>query len=148
VIDAALGEIMVTCSKMEWLMSRGKRALKPEDRSTNLLLCYKKSQVIYEPLGVVAAIVSWNYRQSLFFRRMCDACSIALPCFFPALHNAWSPILASIFAGNGIALKCSEHVIWSSTWFVGAIQECLLACGHDPDLVQASVTARNSSWGG
>jgi len=57
---------------------------------------------------------------------------------FIALHNAWSPILASIFAGNGIVLKCSENVIWSSTWFVGAIQECLRACGHDPDLVQVS----------
>lgn len=53
-----------------------------------------------------------------------------------ALHNAWSPILASIFAGNGVVLKCSEHVIWSTAWFVGAIGECLQACGHDPDLVQ------------
>ena len=53
-----------------------------------------------------------------------------------ALHNAWSPILASIFAGNGVVLKCSEKVIWSSTWFVEAIQKCLEACGHDPNLVQ------------
>lgn len=29
--------------------------------STNLLLAHKKSKVVYEPLGVVAAIVSWNY---------------------------------------------------------------------------------------
>jgi acyl-CoA reductase-like NAD-dependent aldehyde dehydrogenase len=53
-----------------------------------------------------------------------------------ALHNAWSPILAAIFAGNGIVLKCSENVIWSTTWFVGAITRCLEICGHDPDLVQ------------
>jgi len=44
--------------------------------------------------------------------------------------------LASIFAGNGIVLKCSENVIWSTTWFVDAIQECLRVCGHDPELVQ------------
>jgi acyl-CoA reductase-like NAD-dependent aldehyde dehydrogenase len=56
-----------------------------------------------------------------------------------ALHNAWSPILAAIFAGNGIVLKCSEHVVWSSSWFVGAIQECLKACGHDQELVQVSI---------
>lgn len=55
-----------------------------------------------------------------------------------ALHNAWSPILAAIFAGNGIVLKCSENVVWSTTWFVGAITECLRVCGHDPELVQVS----------
>ncbi|PPR03524.1 hypothetical protein CVT24_007010 [Panaeolus cyanescens] len=113
-IDAALGEILTTCSKLEWLIKHGEKALQPESRSTNLMLSYKKSQILYEPLGVVAAIVSWNY----------------------PLHNAWSPILASIFAGNGVVLKCSEQVIWSTTWFVGAISACLRACGHDPELIQ------------
>ncbi|TFK72146.1 ALDH-like protein [Pluteus cervinus] len=113
-IDAALGEILTTCSKMEWLLEHGEKYLRPETRSTNFMLSYKKSQVHYEPLGVVAGIVSWNY----------------------PLHNAWSPILAAIFAGNGVILKCSENVIWSTTFFVGAIQECLNACGHDPSLVQ------------
>lgn len=56
--------------------------------------------------------------------------------FSTALHNAWSPILAGIFAGNGVVLKCSENVIWSTAWFVGAIKEALRACGHDPELVQ------------
>ena len=53
-----------------------------------------------------------------------------------ALHNAWSPILAGIFAGNAVVLKCSEQVIWSSTWYIEIIQNCLRACGHDSDLVQ------------
>lgn len=57
-----------------------------------------------------------------------------------ALHNAWSPILAAIFAGNGIVLKCSENVIWSTTWFVKAIKEALRVCGHDEDLVQVHTT--------
>ena len=48
---------------MEWLIARGERALKPENRASNLILSYKKSQVHYEPLGVVAGIVSWNYRE-------------------------------------------------------------------------------------
>ncbi|KII89226.1 hypothetical protein PLICRDRAFT_53690 [Plicaturopsis crispa FD-325 SS-3] len=113
-IDASLGEVLTTCSKMEWLMNHGERALRPESRSNPLALSYKKSQVYHEPLGVVAAIVSWNY----------------------PLHNSWSPILAAIFSGNGIVLKCSEHVVWSSLWFVGAIQECLFTCGYDPELVQ------------
>ncbi|KAF5386922.1 hypothetical protein D9615_001926 [Tricholomella constricta] len=113
-IDAALGEILTTCSKMEWLINHGENYLKPETRAGNFMLSYKRSEVHYEPLGVVAAIVSWNY----------------------PLHNAWSPILASIFAGNGVVLKCSENVIWSTTWFVGAINECLRICGHDQELVQ------------
>jgi acyl-CoA reductase-like NAD-dependent aldehyde dehydrogenase len=66
VIDAALGEILTTCSKMEWLMNYGEAALRPETRRSNLLLSYKKSKVYHEPLGVVAAIVSWNYRSSNF----------------------------------------------------------------------------------
>ncbi|KAF9466264.1 meiotic sister-chromatid recombination aldehyde dehydrogenase [Collybia nuda] len=113
-IDAALGEILTTCSKMEWLLNHGEAALKPERRASNLMMSYKRSEVHYEPLGVVAAIVSWNY----------------------PLHNAWSPILAAIFSGNGIVVKCSESVIWSTTWFVGAMTACLRACGHDPELIQ------------
>ncbi|KIK63576.1 hypothetical protein GYMLUDRAFT_221740 [Collybiopsis luxurians FD-317 M1] len=113
-IDAALGEILVTCCKMEWIMDHGEEYLRPESRKSNLIQIYKKSEVHYDPKGVVAAIVSWNY----------------------PLHNAWSPILASIFSGNGVVLKCSENVIWSTSWFVNIIKNCLEACGHDPELVQ------------
>jgi hypothetical protein len=65
VIDAALGEILTTCSKMDWLLRHGEKYLRPETRSSPLILGYKKSVVHYEPLGVVAAIVSWNYRMTL-----------------------------------------------------------------------------------
>lgn len=64
VIDAALGEILTTCSKMDWLLRHGEKYLRPETRSSPLILGYKKSMVHYEPLGVVAAIVSWNYRMA------------------------------------------------------------------------------------
>lgn len=47
-------------------MNYGEAALRPETRHSNLMLSYKKSQVHYEPLGVVAAIVSWNYRSCNF----------------------------------------------------------------------------------
>jgi acyl-CoA reductase-like NAD-dependent aldehyde dehydrogenase len=62
VIDAALGEILTTCSKMEWLIKHGEKAIRTETRPSNFMMFYKKSQVVYEPLGVVSAIVSWNYR--------------------------------------------------------------------------------------
>ncbi|KAI0828993.1 meiotic sister-chromatid recombination aldehyde dehydrogenase [Trametes gibbosa] len=113
-LDAALGEVITTCSKLDWLINHGERALSPESRYNNLIMFYKSSWVQYEPLGVVSAITSWNY----------------------PLHNAWSPIIAGLFAGNSVVLKCSEHVIWSTTWFVQAIRECLNACGHDENLVQ------------
>lgn len=113
-LDAALGEVLTTCSKLDWLINHGERHLRPERRRGNLLMFYKKSWVCYEPLGVVAAIVSWNY----------------------PLHNAWSPIIAALFSGNAIVLKCSENVVWSTTWFVNAIKECLRACGRDPELIQ------------
>jgi acyl-CoA reductase-like NAD-dependent aldehyde dehydrogenase len=71
-------------------------------------------QVHYEPLGLVAALVSWNY----------------------SFHNLISPILAALFAGNTIVVKCSEQVAWSSTWYIGGIRACLRACGMDEDVVQ------------
>ncbi|KIO27890.1 hypothetical protein M407DRAFT_22808 [Tulasnella calospora MUT 4182] len=116
-IDAALGEILTTCSKMEWLLQHGEAALRPSKRSTPLLLIHKSAKVYYEPMGVVAAIVSWNY----------------------PLHNVLSPIIAALLAGNTIVVKCSEYVAWSSTYFVGAVRECLTACGWDPDIVQLVV---------
>lgn len=88
VLDAALGEIMTTLSKMEWLIKHGEVALRPDRRHGNLILSHKTSTVYYEPLGVIAAIVSWNY----------------------PLHNAFAPVLAGIFAGNSVVVKCSEHV--------------------------------------
>jgi acyl-CoA reductase-like NAD-dependent aldehyde dehydrogenase len=44
--------------------------------------------------------------------------------------------MAALFAGNAVVLKCSEHVIWSTSWFVGAIRECLRVCGYSEELVQ------------
>ncbi|EJD37102.1 Aldedh-domain-containing protein [Auricularia subglabra TFB-10046 SS5] len=113
-VDAALGEVLTTLAKMDWLIKYGEYSLKPEKRHGNFILMHKTSWVYYEPLGVVAACVSWNY----------------------PLHNALSPIMAALFAGNAIVLKCSEHVAWSTAWFVGAVRTCIEACGHDPDVVQ------------
>ncbi|KAK4704146.1 hypothetical protein P7C70_g2068, partial [Phenoliferia sp. Uapishka_3] len=113
-IDASFGEILTTCEKLSWTMKYGEKWLKDEKRPTNLLLAHKVSKVRYEALGVVAAVVSWNY----------------------PFHNLISPIISSLFAGNAILLKPSELVLWSSDHYIRAIRSCLEACGHDPDLVQ------------
>jgi acyl-CoA reductase-like NAD-dependent aldehyde dehydrogenase len=61
-LDASLGEILVTCEKLRWLIANGEQVLKPERRPvTGLLMMHKRAEIRYEPLGVVAALVSWNY---------------------------------------------------------------------------------------
>ena len=51
-------------------------------------------------------------------------------------------------SGNAVVLKCSEQVAWSSRFFIGAVRDCLAACGHDPDLVQvcAASACRHYQW--
>lgn len=62
VVDAVLGEILTTLAKMDWIIKHGEKELRPQKRRGNFILMHKSSYVYYEPLGVVAAIVSWNYR--------------------------------------------------------------------------------------
>lgn len=133
-MDAVFGEILTTLSKIDWLLQHGRRTLKPQTRPGNLLLAHKVSkvsviptqwnrwwdgvlifsQVHYQALGTVLALVSWNY----------------------SFHNLLSPILAALFAGNAVVVKCSEQVAWSSKWFIGGVKACLRACGIDDAVVQ------------
>lgn len=46
-------------------------------------MAHKHARLEYLPLGVVAAIVSWNY----------------------PFHNTYGPIISALFAGNAIVLK-------------------------------------------
>jgi acyl-CoA reductase-like NAD-dependent aldehyde dehydrogenase len=116
-VDACLGEILVTVEKLQWTIKHGENALKPSRRPTNLLMCYKENTVMYEPLGVVAACVSWNY----------------------PFHNFISPVISALFSGNAIVVKPSEQTAWSSAYFLEIIRGALIACGHSPDLVQSAV---------
>lgn len=59
-IDASFGEILVTAEKLKWTITHGERALRAERRPTNFLMMYKVNEVRWEPLGVVAACVSWK----------------------------------------------------------------------------------------
>ncbi|KAI0434861.1 Aldehyde/histidinol dehydrogenase [Xylaria sp. FL1042] len=116
-VDAQLGEIMVTAEKLQWTIKHGEKALRPSKRPTNLLLSYKKGTVYYEPLGVVAALVSWNY----------------------PFHNLMGPIISSIFAGNGIVVKVSEQTCFSAAYYTSVARGALEAHGHDPALIQSVV---------
>ncbi|BCS17788.1 aldehyde dehydrogenase family protein [Aspergillus puulaauensis] len=116
-VDATFGETLVTAEKLKWTIDHGEKALIPDSRPTNFLMMYKKNQVIYEPLGVVSACVSWNY----------------------PFHNFISPVISAIFAGNGIVVKPSEQTAWSSAYYLEVIRSALESCGHPRDLVQSVV---------
>jgi hypothetical protein len=62
---------------------------------TNLLMCYKQNKVVYEPLGVVTALVSWYY----------------------PFHNFIGPVIGAIFARNGFVVKVSEQTCWSAAYY-------------------------------
>lgn len=108
---------MVTAEKLKWTIEHGEDSLNTTTRPTNLLMMYKKNTVRYEPLGVVAACISWNY----------------------PFHNLISPVISAIFAGNSIIVKPSEHTIWSSAYFCDMIRRAIAACGHSENLVQTLV---------
>ncbi|KAI9744043.1 MAG: Meiotic Sister-Chromatid recombination aldehyde dehydrogenase, partial [Candelina submexicana] len=59
-VDASFGEILVTAEKLKWTIDHGEKALATERRPTNFLMMYKVNEVRWEPLGVVAACVSWK----------------------------------------------------------------------------------------
>ena len=116
-IDASFGEILVTAEKLRWTILHGEKALRPEKRPTNFLMMYKMNEVRWEPLGVVAACVSWNY----------------------PFHNLIGPVISSIFAGNAIVVKSSELTAWSASYFTSIVTSALSACGHSPNLVQSVI---------
>ncbi|OJD35290.1 oxidoreductase [Diplodia corticola] len=120
-VDSSFGEILVTAEKLKWTIDHGEKALAPESRPTNFLMMYKKNEVRWEPLGVVAACVSWNY----------------------PFHNLVGPIISALFSGNAIIVKVSEQTAWSSQYFTRIVHGALSKCGYGSlasDLVQTVVT--------
>ncbi|GAV70861.1 Aldedh domain-containing protein [Cephalotus follicularis] len=112
-VDASLGEIMTTCEKITWLLSEGERWLRPEYRSSGRSMLHKKSKVEFHPLGVIGAIVSWNY----------------------PFHNIFNPMLAAVFSGNSIVIKVSENASWSGCFYLRIIQAALAAVEAPENLV-------------
>lgn len=49
---------------------------------------YKAARVEYHPLGVVGAIVPWNY----------------------PFHNVFNPLTAALFAGNALVIKVGLYL--------------------------------------
>lgn len=113
-LDAIIGEVLVTCEKLTWLADSGEQYLVPEYRSTGRMMMMKKVHVEYIPLGVIGAIVPWNY----------------------PFHNVFNPVSAALFSGNAIVIKVSEYASWSIDYYKRVIDACLDAVGAPRDLVQ------------
>jgi len=112
--NALFGEIWTACEKFRWVIANGEKYLRPERVSPGLLL-HKKAWLEFHPLGVVAAIIPWNY----------------------PYQNIVNPMIPALMAGNAIVIKPSEWVAWSSAKFIDAFREVIAEAGHDRNLVQA-----------
>jgi acyl-CoA reductase-like NAD-dependent aldehyde dehydrogenase len=112
--NALLGEIWPACEKLRWMIGNGEKHLRPERVSSGLLL-HKRARLEYHPLGVIAAIIPWNY----------------------PFQNIINPVIPALMAGNAIVLKPSEWVAWSSARFIDQLRKVIADAGHDPNLIQA-----------
>lgn len=114
-LEGYLGEILANSEKIRWTIQNGEKYLKPESRHVPLLMLTKKAEVKWIPKGVVASIIPWNY----------------------PFTNIISGTISALFAGNGVVVKPSEIVAWSTIQvFEKIFHECLSECGYSPDLVQ------------
>jgi len=114
VVDGSFGEVLTTCEKLQWTITHGENALKPEYRAVSPIMMHKRARVEYVPLGVLGAIIPWNY----------------------PFHNMLGQLISALFAGNAIVIKVSEQACWSSDYYGKIVKEALRSLGHSPDLVQ------------
>jgi acyl-CoA reductase-like NAD-dependent aldehyde dehydrogenase len=111
--NAMTGEVWPVLEKLRWTIARGEEHLRPESVSSGLFL-HKKARIEYHPLGVIGAIIPWNY----------------------PLQNVMNPIIPALMSGNAIVVKPSEWVAWSSAQLKPIFDRALEAEGLSPDLVQ------------
>jgi acyl-CoA reductase-like NAD-dependent aldehyde dehydrogenase len=88
---ALVGEIWPMCEKLTWTLKHGEQHLKPEKVSSGLLV-HKSARLEYQPLGVVGAIIPWNY----------------------PLLNILNGTIPALMAGNAVVVKPSEQCSWAS----------------------------------
>jgi coniferyl-aldehyde dehydrogenase len=81
-----MAEILTVVHHINYCLRRLKRWMKPQRRSTSLLMATTKAMVYYQPLGVVGIIVPWNY---------------------PIAMSA-GPLVFALAAGNRVMIKMSE----------------------------------------
>lgn len=112
-MEAELGEVIVTLEKIRYICNKGEEILRPSIRDVPLAFFHRTARVEYHPLGVIGAIIPWNY---------------------PA-HSAFSPTVAALFTGNAIVVKVSEYSSYSRAYLQEIVRSVLTKRGHNPNLV-------------
>lgn len=108
-LDALSSEIFPLLDHLQFLEKKAYQFLKDQKISTPLALMGKKSQVVYDPMGVVLIISPWNY----------------------PFYQAITPITTSFVCGNATIYKPSEY-----TPMKGLVEEILQAAGISLEWVQ------------
>lgn len=99
--EVDITEIMPSISEINDAIKHVRRWMKPVDVKTPMTLFGSKSQIIYEPRGVVLIIGPWNYPFYLTF----------------------APLAAAIAAGNTVLIKPSEFTPVTSNLIQKIISE-------------------------
>jgi acyl-CoA reductase-like NAD-dependent aldehyde dehydrogenase len=106
--EAIANELYTAVDHARWLARESPRVLRDERvRFSQLHLKTKKAWLVYEPLGVVAAITPWN-----------------IPFAIPFVQVA-----ASVAAGNGVVLKPSELTPLTALWVQRVLEEAGVPAG-------------------
>ena len=87
--NALMGEIWPVCEKLRWTIANGRRHLRPE-RVTPGIFVHKKARLEVQPLGVIGAIIPWNY----------------------PLQNIMNPAIPALMAGNAVVINGSVSSSW------------------------------------
>ena len=108
--EAKFADVFVSLDSADYFAKNAAKMLAPERVPHHSLAAKAKTgKLIYEPLGVVAIISSWNY-------------PLAIP---------MSQIIAAVVAGNGVMCKASDFTPECGEWIGKLFREA----GFPPDLV-------------
>ena len=111
--NALIGEIWPVLEKLRWTAKNGEKHLRPESVSSGVMV-HKRARLEYHPLGVIGAILPWNY----------------------PLQNIMNPVIPALMAGNAVVVKPSEWVAWSAGPIAEIARRAIADEGQNPDLVQ------------
>ena len=100
-IEADLTEVYPAFVEIEFAISNLKRWMKPDRVKTPLSLIGSKSEIRYEPKGVILIIGPWNYPLQLMI----------------------VPLVSAIAAGNTVILKPSEICFHTSRFLMSLISQ-------------------------
>ena len=108
--EAKFADVFVSLDSADYFMKNASKMLAPESVPHHSLAAKAKTgRLVYEPLGVVAIISSWNY-------------PLAIP---------MSQIIAAVVAGNGVMCKASDFTPECGEWIGRLFREA----GFPADLV-------------